>query len=40
MLDDIDWGTVSKALGMRSPLQCMDKWYDQLAPSMTSTGNH
>lgn len=38
VLDDIDWNTMSLEVGTRSPLQCMDKWYDQLAPSMVASG--
>ena len=40
VLDDIDWGPVSQTVGTRSPLQCMDKWYDQLAPSLVAAGAH
>ncbi|KAK9807939.1 hypothetical protein WJX73_004975 [Symbiochloris irregularis] len=38
VLDDIDWNIISRTLGTRSPLQCMDKWYDQVSPSMVATG--
>lgn len=38
VLDDINWVAISSAVGTRSGLQCMEKWYDQLRPSMIVTG--
>lgn len=38
VLDDIDWTFVSDAVETRTRLQCMDKWYKSLAPSMITTG--
>ena len=39
ILDDIDWSVVSDRVGTRSKQQCLDKWYDQLAPSMIVRGD-
>ena len=39
VLDDIDWGVISKRVGTRSNVQCLEKWYDQLAPSMVERGD-
>ncbi|KAK9824387.1 hypothetical protein WJX72_009904 [[Myrmecia] bisecta] len=38
LLDDIDWGLISDKVGTRSNNQCLDKWYNQLCPSMVSKG--
>ncbi|PRW58651.1 myb family transcription factor family [Chlorella sorokiniana] len=38
VLDDIDWNVVSRAVRTRSNLQCLEKWYDQLSPSMVDRG--
>lgn len=38
VLDDIDWELISSRVGTRSGPQCMEKWYDQLSPSMVSRG--
>ena len=40
ILDDVDWGIISEKHGTRSPLQCLEKWYQQLAPSMVARGVH
>ena len=37
-LDGVSWGAVSAAVRTRSPLQCMAKWYDCLAPSLAARG--
>ncbi len=37
-LDRVGWGAVSSRVGTRSPLQCMAKWYEQLAPTLASRG--
>jgi hypothetical protein len=39
VLDDVDWGAVSAAVGTRTHIQCLEKWYDQLAPSMVARGD-
>jgi hypothetical protein len=39
VLDDIDWGAVSSRVGTRSNLQCLEKWYNQLSPSMVERGD-
>jgi Myb-like DNA-binding domain len=39
VLDDIDWGVISQRVGSRSNIQCCEKWYDQLAPSMVDRGD-
>jgi hypothetical protein len=38
VLDDIDWELISSRVGTRSGPQCLEKWYDQLSPSMVSRG--
>ncbi|KAL4437042.1 hypothetical protein ABPG75_004181 [Micractinium tetrahymenae] len=38
ILDDIDWNVVSQAVGSRSNIQCLEKWYSQLSPSMVARG--
>ncbi|PSC75744.1 DNA-binding REB1 [Micractinium conductrix] len=38
VLDDIDWNVVSQAVGSRSNVQCLEKWYAQLAPDMIDQG--
>ncbi|KFM27339.1 DNA-binding protein REB1 [Auxenochlorella protothecoides] len=38
ILDDIDWGIISDQVGTRSNIQCLDKWYRQLSPSMVTRG--
>ncbi|KAL4432464.1 hypothetical protein ABPG77_001763 [Micractinium sp. CCAP 211/92] len=38
ILDDIDWNVVSQAVGTRSNIQCLEKWYSQLSPSMVARG--
>ena len=38
VLDDIDWGLVSRKVGSRSQVQCLEKWYSQLCPSMVERG--
>ena len=38
LLDDIDWVLVAQKVGTRTRTQCMDKWYNSLAPSMVSQG--
>jgi hypothetical protein len=38
VLDDIDWGAVSLAVGTRSHAQCIEKWYDHVCPSMQERG--
>jgi hypothetical protein len=39
VLDDIDWGIISQKVQTRSNLQCLEKWYDQMAPSMVDRGD-
>lgn len=39
VLDDIDWGVISQRVETRSNIQCLEKWYDQLAPSMVDRGD-
>lgn len=38
VLDDVDWGVVSSRVGTRSDIQCLEKWYSQLCPSMVERG--
>ncbi|EFN59006.1 hypothetical protein CHLNCDRAFT_49822 [Chlorella variabilis] len=38
VLDDIDWSVVSAAVGTRTNIQCLEKWYSQLSPSMVARG--
>jgi hypothetical protein len=38
VLDDVDWGLVSRKVGTRSHVQCLEKWYSQLCPSMVERG--
>lgn len=38
VLDDIDWGIISAKVGTRSDVQCLEKWYGQLCPSMVDRG--
>lgn len=38
VLDDIDWGVVSQEVGTRNNVQCLEKWYTQLSPSMVARG--
>lgn len=37
-LDGVSWAAVSAAVRTRSPLQCMAKWYEGLAPSLAERG--
>ena len=37
-LDGVDWSAVSASVATRSPAQCMEKWYDQVSPSMAARG--
>lgn len=39
VLDDINWEAISAKVGTRSHIQCLEKWYDQLRPSMVATGD-
>lgn len=36
--DGVDWEAISRVVATRDPKQCMAKWYAQLRPSMTDTG--
>ena len=38
LLDDVNWDVVAHKVGTRSRVQCMDKWYRNLAPSMITQG--
>lgn len=38
VLDDINWEVISKKVETRTPKQCMEKWYDQMRPSMIESG--
>lgn len=38
LLDDVDWNFIASKVGTRSRVQCMDRWYRILAPSMVSQG--
>lgn len=37
-LDDIDWNYISSQVRTRSTVQCIDKWYNRLAPTLKSRG--
>lgn len=38
-LDDIDWNYISAQVRTRSTVQCIDKWYNRLAPTLESRGD-
>ena len=38
VLDDINWRLVAIKVPTRTQVQCMTKWYRELAPSMVATG--
>jgi hypothetical protein len=38
-LDDIDWNYISAQVRTRSTVQCIDKWYNRLAPTLQSRGD-
>ena len=36
--DGIDWDSVARVVGTRSPHQCMTKWYHNVRPNMKAAG--
>ena len=38
MLDDVNWSIIAGQHGSRTHLQCLDRWYRSLAPTMVEAG--
>lgn len=38
VLDDVNWTFIARRHGSRSHAQCLERWYQHLAPSMIDTG--